>query len=399
MSEVTADALLAALRRHIAWQERQGPLSQDQYDIWAGGLGRRSKRRFYEGRVGGRLACAPLVAVDALVPRARRWLRRPTRFPIADAHYAMGHLALRGALDGPARLRVADEALTALRASRSPAEADLCWGYPFDWVTVWGTWPAGTPLVTTTPYVYEAFEAHVAATGDDASREAMRSIARWAYERLTQAEVAAGVAATSYSPRDDRRVVNASAYRGFLLLSAGRTFANEEWRTAARENLSFVLHSQRPDGSWLYAVDGKDAFIDNFHTCFVIKNLVKAFALDGDDDLLAAARRGYAFYKRALLDSYGLPRPFALTQRANLVRRELYDFAEGVNLALLMRDHDDTAEFILEELLRALLSAWQLPDGHFVTRRTLLGRNAVPYHRWAQSQVFRALALVAAERG
>jgi hypothetical protein len=41
--------------------------------------------------------------------------------------------------------------------------------------------------------------------------------------------------------------------------------------------------------------------------------------------------------------------------------------------------------------MKELLDNWTLPDGHFVTRITWFGRNAIPYHRWAQSQTFHAL--------
>ena len=105
-------------------------------------------------------------------------------------------------------------------------------------------------------------------------------------------------------------------------------------------HLAFVLWSQQPDGSWLYAMDGKDAFVDNFHTCFVLKNLFKAWRVLGDEELHAAIDKGYGFYKSHLLDERGLPVPFARTQRLTLQRRELYDFAEGINLGLLLADVD-----------------------------------------------------------
>ena len=47
--------------------------------------------------------------------------------------------------------------LEALERSRCPGYEHMCWGYPFDWVTRNGTIREGTPLITTTPYVYEAF--------------------------------------------------------------------------------------------------------------------------------------------------------------------------------------------------------------------------------------------------
>jgi hypothetical protein len=74
-----------------------------------------------------------------------------------------------------------------------------------------------------------------------------------------------------------------------------------------------------------------------------------------------------------------------------LFTRDLYDYAEGLNLALLLRDVDDDAESIADTLANALVTSWALPDGHFVTRQHRLGRNTVPYHRWAQAQTFHAL--------
>ena len=55
--------------------------------------------------------------------------------------------------------------LDVLKETRCPGFAEYCWGYPFDWVTRNGTIAAQTPLITTTPYVYEAFlQCHAASS-------------------------------------------------------------------------------------------------------------------------------------------------------------------------------------------------------------------------------------------
>jgi len=285
--------------------------------------------------------------------------------------------------------------LEALIEQRCPSEHDYCWGYPFHWETCFGTWRSGTPLITSTPYGYEAFEAAYELTGAEVALQIMRSIGSFAYARIPSCQVGSGGRASAYSPFDRRRVVNASAYRGFLLSHSGLRFGCPEWVEEARQTLAFVLSCQRADGSWLYAMDGRDAFVDNFHTCFGIKNLYKAWLVLRDDGLLRAVLSGYSFYKTSLLDDHGLPRPFAETQRLNLTRRELYDYAEGINLAALLIDIDPDAEQILHTLCRDLLDNWVLPDGRFLTRRMIARRNTVPYHRWAQAQTFRALAYVA----
>jgi hypothetical protein len=68
-------------------------------------------------------------------------------------------------------------------------------------------------------------------------------------------------------------VINAAAYRAFLLTSASLLLDNERYRTIAERNLNFVLENQNADGSWYYATDGVRDFVDHYHTCFVMKAL------------------------------------------------------------------------------------------------------------------------------
>ncbi len=336
----------------------------------------------------------PFVALDAIAPRVRAHLGRRSRSPIADAHYALGFFVLARRADGELveRGRAFLDALERSRPRAQPA-----WGYPFDWPSRYGLFRAGTPLITTMPYCYEAFEAGHDATGDPSYVATMEGIARFAYEGIPTTRVGDDADASAYTPFDRTQVVNASAYRAFLLTAAGLRFVRDDWLDAARRNIAYVLLSQLEDGSWPYATDVRADFIDNFHTCFVLKNLFKVFALTGDVALRKSIVDGYAFYRRRLLDDSGLPVPFARRPRLTLHRRDLYDYAEGISLAHLLRLELPEAEAVRERLVEDLVARWQLPDGHFVTRESALGPNRVPYHRWAQAPAFLALASVAAD--
>jgi hypothetical protein len=194
-------------------------------------------------------------------------------------------------------------------------------------------------------------------------------------------------------------VINASAYRGYVLADAGRRFGVEDWTTEACRNLRFVLQTQREDGSWPYAVDRGDDFVDNFHTCLVLKNLARATeSLPTLPGLRDAISRGFEFYRSRLLDASGLPIPFAVKPRLTLYDRDLYDYAEGINLTVLLEGCESSAAATADRLVEDLVARWQCPDGHFRTRHALFGWNTVPYHRWAQSQTMRALACYAERR-
>jgi hypothetical protein len=388
---INASVIHSTIYRFINWLENFGAISYDQYDFWASSLGQRSKAMYYRQKLLGIFAVAPFVLLDTFLPGTRSFISHRRRFPIADAHYAMGFFALSKAENQPKWIHYGQAYLNALMEEHSKDFNPYCWGYPFDWVTCFGTFKAGIPLMTTIPYIYEAFESGYEITGVSEYLQVMKSTAQFVANNFNEIEIAPGVRACSYTPFDHRKVVNANAYRGFLLTAAGYRFNFPDWQVAGHRNIAFVLHSQFEDGSWLYAMDGKDAFIDNFHTCFVLKNLYKAWRYNQDPEIYQAIHKGFDYYKKHLLNPNGLPLPFGKKQRISFIRRELYDYAEGINICLLLKEFDHDSFDILTGMVKDLLENWILADGHFCTRQLWFGRNTIPYHRWAQSQLFRSL--------
>src|SRR5207248_3186294 len=119
--------------------------------------------------------------------------------------------------------------------------------------------------------------------------------------------------------------------------------------------------SQNADGSWYYAMDGTRDFIDHFHTCFVLKALATIEALTSDRQCTEAIERGVRYYVANLFDAEGLPRPFARPPRLTVYRRELYDYAECVNVATLLRGRFPALDNALAKTLDDLLERWQKP--------------------------------------
>ena len=391
------DALLGMTResldRFCHWLESYGETSFDHQSFFAGPVGGSAKALYYRKPLVGTLAVAPMILCEAFVPSARRLFWKPLRFPIADAHYAMGFALLHQASGQEDHLKRAVQFLEVLKETRSAGFEHYAWGYPFDWVTRNGTIKACTPLITTVPYVYEAFWQVFEIDGDPRWREVMRSIAEHGLRDYRDVQTSPKASSCAYTPdaADKCGVINASAYRAFLLTRAAEDFGEEKYSKTAERNLNFVLESQNADGSWFYSVDGVRDFVDHFHTCFVLKALVKIEQLTGNPAVTAAVARGVAYYVEHLFDDRRLPKPFSKAPRLTVYRRELYDCAECVNLAVLLQGRFPELDQILSALISHLLERWQKPDGSFRARELLLGWDNVPMHRWAQSQVFRAL--------
>jgi hypothetical protein len=333
-----------------------------------------------------------MIFFEAALPSARRLFHHPTRFPIADAHYAMGFAFLYEATGDFSHLQNAVHFSAELKKSSCRQFKEYCWGYPFDWVTRNGMIPSQTPLITTTPYVYEAFLHLFELYPRGDWRLILESIGRHAAIDIKDFRTSETASSCSYTPFDEGGVINAAAYRAFLLTSASKILSNEDYWKIAERNLDFVLANQNPDGSWFYAVDGIRSFVDHYHTCFVMKALAKIYALTAHDGCLKALSKGVIYYVDNLFDDEGLPKPFAKAPRLTVYKRELYDCAECINLCLLLRRRFPRLRRILEMVVGEMLDNWVKPDGSFRSRRLHLGWDNVPMHRWGQAQMFRSLA-------
>jgi hypothetical protein len=421
------DRVSGVLTDFAQWLGAYGETSWDFQSFFAGRVGGRAKALYYQQPFLGIAAVAPMVFCEAFLPSARRLFHHPMRFPIADAHYAMGFAFLYDATGDAPYLERAIHFLNELITSRCPDFKEHCWGYPFDWVWRGGVIKRETPLITTTPYAYEAFlqvyeilerneferptlnvqrptpnaEGSVGPRSSvlgpldhrDEWKRILESIARHAAVDIKDFRTSETASTCSYTPFDEGGVINAAAYRAFLLTSASQVLSRDDYWPIAERNLNFVLENQNPDGSWPYAMDGVRDFIDHFHTCFVMKALAKIHSLTGHKGCEEALARGVTYYLENLFAEDGLPKPFSKAPRLTVYKRELYDCAECINLCLLLRDRFPQLETTLENVITGVLKDWIKPDGSFRSRRLHFGWDNVPMHRWGQAQMFRALAL------
>jgi hypothetical protein len=419
-----SDEISRVLINFADWLHAYGESSWDYQSFYAGPIGGRAKSLYYRSRLIGTAAVAPMVFCEAFLPSGRRLFHRRMRFPIADAHYAMGFAFLYQTTSNPTHLENAIHFLNDLEKSRCLDFKEYCWGYPFDWVWRGGIVKQQTPLITTTPYVYEAFlqvlemfEQKEARNGrlrlspfqtvsrskpsalDERSkwRQVLESIVRHACIDIKEFKTSETASSCSYTPFGEGGVINAAAYRAFLLISASSIFSNDDYWRVGERNLNFVLETQNQDGSWYYAVDGVRDFVDHFHTCFVMKALAKIHALTGHEGCLGALSKGVRYYLENLFDEDGLPKPFSKAPRLTVYKHELYDCAECINLCVLLRDRFPQLEITLEAVIQGILNEWVKPDGSFRSRRLYWGWDNVPMHRWGQSQMFRSLAYYLSE--
>jgi len=285
--------LEAILVKFADWLETFGETSYDHQSYFAGPIGSRAKRLYYKNKFLGLPAVAPMIFSEAFLPQARRLFHRRMRFPIADAHYAMGFAYLYQATGDSRYFDRAIHFLVVLKQSRCKGYEDYCWGYPFDWVTRNGTIIEHTPFITSTPYMYEAFSLMHSIEPREEWRSVIESIARHVANDIKDFPTSDRGSTCSYSPFDKGGILNAASYRAGMLARASKELNDDRLWTIAERNVYYVLENQNADGSWYYATDGVRDFVDHFHTCFVMKGLAKVYQFSGHEDTRAALDKAW----------------------------------------------------------------------------------------------------------
>jgi hypothetical protein len=232
------------------------------------------------------------------------------------------------------------------------------WGLGFEHAaTAKVIYDKNTPFSTITPYPLEAFVSYRDVTEDTQFDHVIRGVYDFLEHDIKIMIENERHLVTSYGTTRDRVVINAVSYTlySYALL---RDFVDNGNRRNVNDKIvrlyQFVKDQQRGDGSWLYSPENK-SFIDCFHSCIVLKNIVKADRLVELEGAKQLVDRGYKYLKANFADKQsGLFRRFSLQNKPSLVKFDLYDNAEMLNLGILMRDWG-----LVERLSRAIAQTFR----------------------------------------
>jgi|GEM_PF-598028 len=313
----------------------------DPYDAWTSPWIGRMKVAATRGSRGGYLVSGLVAVADALAPDLLRALTdvKPTRYAHTEA------LRL---LAGDPKLTPAEFLDLAERTALTVNDG-IGWGYPFDWYTrnaPNGVYRANSvPFITVTPYVLEALLAVATTAPPPLAERARRLFERsWGFlEALRPMADSDDQLALTYAPVEEPlKIINANAYAAFayaLHAVHGPTIHQAAARAKAIRLARWVVAQQEADGAWWYLAETRfNNFMDCFHSCFTVKNLLKARRLLGDDLAFVdgAVARGRAFIQERFYDRQaGLCRRFLVKGTKDpLFKWDIYDQAEYLGLLI-----------------------------------------------------------------
>jgi hypothetical protein len=148
-------------------------------------------------------------------------------------------------------------------------------GYNFDWQSRAFFAPRGTPTIVPTAFAAQAFVEGYELFGDEIYLETAKEICAFITEDLNRVGESGDEICFSYTPLDKSVIFNASLLAGEVLANVGAIIKDENYLNLAAKTANFVINRQKENGAWAYGAKLRHAWVDNFHTAYILLSLFR----------------------------------------------------------------------------------------------------------------------------
>ena len=286
-----------------------------------------------------------------------------------------------------------------LLSARLEGWSGAAWGYNFDWQSRAFFAPQGTPTIVPTAFAARALVEASQAFGDESYAKHARSVSDFILRDLQRSDETEREVCFSYTPLDQSRIFNASLLAGETLASVGALNDEPELIEWSLKTARYVIRHQRADGSWAYGPAQSHAWVDNFHTAFVLISLTRINAVCSDaaesSTLLNAIRRGYEFWRKQFFVADGWPKYY----HHKLYPVDVHSAASAIVALVELQKIDDAALTLAEQVARWTVHHLYDGRGFFYYQRRRFYTVRTPYIRWGQAWMMYGLARLLEESG
>ena len=257
-----------------------------------------------------------------------------------------------------------------------------CWGYDFDWEARYAKIGANVPTVVATGIITNALFVNYEITGNQDAFELCRKAINFLLKDL-QRTCEGDTFCFSYSPLDHQVVFNATAKGARLLAQVYSITKDPELIRGAENTLRFVAKQQTPEGSWAYAKGDSRAWVDNFHTGYILDCLHEYRRLSKDFQFDEQLRKGIAFYVNSFFGKKGEPKYY----NNSLYPIDATSAAQSI-LTLVRFGYVDLAI----KVANWMIANMQDEKGYFYYQKHIYYINRISYMRWSNAWMFVALS-------
>jgi hypothetical protein len=192
----------------------------------------------------------------------------------------------------------------------------------------------------------------------------------------------------SYLAHVQSSIHNANMLGAGILARTAKHTGSQECRRVAHLAVEYSCSRQRPDGSWWYAENAANHWIDNFHTGYNLDGLKYYTDATADDSYRQNFEKGLAFYKANFFEQSGRPKYY----HTRTYPVDIQCAGQAID-TLAFVSEDDPESLALAKLVAAwTIRNMQDRKGYFYYRQYPMIKAKTPMLHWGQGTMFKALA-------
>ncbi|MBA3513729.1 MAG: hypothetical protein H0T77_05065 [Pyrinomonadaceae bacterium] len=290
----------------------------------------------------------------------------------------------------------ARQLLNDLLSMRLEGWSGAAWGYNFDWQSRVFFAPQGTPTIVPTAFAARAFIEAAQTFDDETFLKIARSTCDFILQDLRRSEETPTEVCFSYSPDTVNRIYNASLLAAETLAGVAALTREQELCRWAVRAARYVVNQQQENGSWVYGAEKNQAWIDNFHTAYLLTSLARVVAhcqIVHTSEFNEALQRGYRFWRRGFFLADGWPKYY----HDELYPADAHAAATAIITLLELRERDREAMDLAQKIAHWSIRNLRDKRGFFYYQRRRFHTVRTAFMRWTEAWMLYALARLSEE--
>ncbi|HYJ85438.1 MAG TPA: hypothetical protein VEW46_05260, partial [Pyrinomonadaceae bacterium] len=174
------------------------------------------------------------------------------------------------------------------------------------------------------------------------------------------------------------------------LAIVGSTTGDADACELAARAARFVARKQQSDASWIYGTDSRQAWVDNFHTAYVLRSLgaIMQCSAPADEEFRSTLLTGFKFWRDSFFLADGWPKYYHDT----LYPADAHAAATAIVTLVELQELDPEALSLAEKIVGWTIHNLRDRTGFFYYQRRRFHTVHTPFMRWTQSWMLYALA-------
>ncbi|MHA1428515.1 MAG: hypothetical protein ACTSQI_21230 [Candidatus Helarchaeota archaeon] len=262
-----------------------------------------------------------------------------------------------------------------------------CWGWPFKWKSLDLTFPKDYPIAVVASEIGHAILDQYECTRDKALLETCEGIGNFLIKENGYMECNDCIC-FYYSNLDKYLVHNTNVYSASFLARLNQYVSNRNYGELVVKSVKFTLNHQNGDGSWFYwapPFTEKNRTIDNRHTGFTLVALKWINDIFEIKEIEDSVNKGWKFYRESFFEG---PMP---KNRANSVYPiDMHDIAQAIITSVEFND----VRFAEDITSWAIWNMSNKKDVFYYQKYNDRKICRMPFFRWTQAWMYRALSLL-----